>query len=213
MKAIPQDKRLQIAADYIAGLKVGEISTKYGINRTTVPAVVQMMGVPLRRSTLIERTGKMFGKLLVVARDSDNTSSWICLCDCGVRCTVHGQNLRRGLQVSCGCWRRERNTVHGHAIGGRSSPTYLSWVAMIGRCEDPGNRAWKYYGARGISVCESWHKFENFLADMGIRPARKTIDRYPNKNGNYELTNCRWATAKEQYANRRTAIEMQESST
>lgn len=74
---------------------------------------------------------------------------------------------------------------------------------MIQRCINPNDPAWKYYGGRGIKVCQRWMQFENFLADMGLRPPGLTIDRYPNNNGDYEPGNVRWATMKEQAANRR----------
>jgi hypothetical protein len=77
---------------------------------------------------------------------------------------------------------------------------------MIQRCTNPKNIGYKLYGGRGISVCQRWGAFENFLADMGERPPGTTIDRYPNNNGNYEPGNCRWATALQQRHNQRSAI-------
>lgn len=74
---------------------------------------------------------------------------------------------------------------------------------MRSRCERPNHRAYKYYGGRGIKVCDRWRKFENFLADMGDKPKGKEIDRYPDKNGNYEPGNCRWATRAQQMDNTR----------
>jgi hypothetical protein len=109
------------------------------------------------------------------------------------------ENLKRGPIV---------NRVHGH--GGRAqrrSPTYRTWDKMIQRCTNKNDDHYSYYGGRGINVCERWRKFENFLADMGERPIGPgrgfTIDRFPDKNGNYEPGNCRWATWKEQMNNTR----------
>jgi hypothetical protein len=76
---------------------------------------------------------------------------------------------------------------------------------MKQRCDNPKSTGYQYWGGRGISVCERWQSFENFLADMGERPEGKTIDRWPDNNGNYEPGNCRWATPKEQRHNRRDA--------
>jgi hypothetical protein len=88
---------------------------------------------------------------------------------------------------------------HGYA----GTPTYVTWCAMLGRCEDPRNASYPTYGARGITVCERWHRFENFLADMGERPSLDhSIDR-KDAEGNYEPSNCRWATRAEQNAARR----------
>jgi hypothetical protein len=75
---------------------------------------------------------------------------------------------------------------------------------MLQRCTNPNNTKFHLWGGRGIKVCKRWRDFANFFADMGKRPSRKhSIDRYPDMNGNYEPTNCRWATAKQQSANSR----------
>lgn len=80
--------------------------------------------------------------------------------------------------------------------------TYVSWDAMLQRCTNVKHHKWKDYGGRGIRVCRRWHKFENFLADMGERPVGKTLDR-KNNDGNYCKGNCRWATRSEQQRNKR----------
>lgn len=92
---------------------------------------------------------------------------------------------------------------HGHTSGRTMSPTYYSWSTMRTRCRNPKCNRYANYGGRGIRICERWELFENFLADMGERPSGLSLDRYPDKNGNYEPGNCRWATSKEQAQNRR----------
>jgi len=94
------------------------------------------------------------------------------------------------------------NLKHGHACGSAHSKTYCAWVDMRRRCEKSDHKAYKWYGARGISVCERWQKFPQFLADMGNAPSGSSLDRI-NNDGNYEPGNCRWATAEQQSRNRR----------
>lgn len=92
---------------------------------------------------------------------------------------------------------------HGHNPGsGRPSPTYRSWDAMRQRCLNPRDPYYSHYGGRGITACDRWRSFENFLADMGERPHNRTLDRIDN-DGSYEPTNCRWATPRQQRANQR----------
>ena len=83
------------------------------------------------------------------------------------------------------------------------------WYDMLQRCNNPNRNDYKYYGMKGIKVCERWYEFENFISDMGLRPSNKhSIDRFPDKTGNYEPSNCRWATAKEQANNKTNSISV-----
>lgn len=91
------------------------------------------------------------------------------------------------------------------------TPTYMAWASMIDRCSNPNTECFERYGGRGIAVCDRWRgSFENFLADMGGRPSSKhSIDRYPDNNGDYEPTNCRWATKSQQSRNTRRTFLVQ----
>lgn len=95
------------------------------------------------------------------------------------------------------------NKVHGHTTHSGTSPTYKSWHMMKQRCNNPNYNQFKDYGGRGIQVCERWLTFENFLADMGVRPPGMSLDR-KEQNGHYEPGNCRWASRSDQQRNRRT---------
>lgn len=127
-------------------------------------------------------------------------------CSCGIIRSVEQRRLVSGQTQSCGCRRRELAIAHNarrqKTNGGYKDPAYQSWKAMRSRCGDPNHDSWRYYGGRGIAVCARWGSFGDFLADMGPRPAGTSLDRI-NVNGGYELSNCRWATAEQQYENRR----------
>ena len=90
---------------------------------------------------------------------------------------------------------------HGHTRNGKESSEYISWAHMKTRCQNPNNDRYHRYGGRGIKVCERWQSFENFLADMGVRPPGLTLERMDN-DSNYEPGNCKWATQKEQANNK-----------
>lgn len=128
---------------------------------------------------------------------------WECRCDCGKMRFVSGNSLMRGVSQSCGCV-QQRVRSHGFCQGGHAgtNPTYKIWSGMRARCQCPTNKAYRYYGARGIMVCERWQNFENFYSDMGERPPGLTIERMDNNKG-YFPDNCKWATMDEQYKNKR----------
>lgn len=147
---------------------------------------------------------RKFGKLTVVCEVERRGTRrrWRCACMCGAFTVSDQADLLRGHSKSCGCSWGER---HGHMVGGKPTPEYRSWASMISRCEDPRQRSFTSYGARGIRVCRPWRRsFLRFLADMGPRPSPgHSLDRINNARG-YSASNCRWATAREQVLNRRT---------
>lgn len=160
----------------------------------------------LRRGTL-DISGKQFGRLFVLGPippvDGSGRKRWACHCDCGSFMVARSGELRRGDTTSCGCAKKAALTTHGQSI--QRTRSYTTWDGMIQRCTNPRNKKYHLYGGRGILVCEPWLTFEQFFADMGERPEGLTIDRI-NPDGNYEPSNCRWATAKEQNRNLRTNI-------
>lgn len=167
---------------------------------------------------MIDLQGKQFGRLTVLERtvSPNNKARWVCRCTCGSKMVASGDLLRNGTVKSCGCLRREMGVErgkasrkHGEGANGKETAEYRTWASMLSRCNNPNHRNYPHYGARGIKVCERWHSYENFLADMGRRPANfapgrggaYSIDRI-NNDGNYEPGNCRWATSAEQNNNK-----------
>jgi hypothetical protein len=160
------------------------------------------------KRTILIPVGSRFGRLTVTSRTEAKAgqATWLCRCDCGREVAVQGGALRRGHTSSCGCLRLEQ--LHGGSRGGRARRNECrSWRAMIRRCTVPTQDGYANYGGRGISVCQRWlDSFDAFYADMGKRPSRAySIDRI-NVDGNYEPGNCRWATMKEQAANKRATL-------
>ena len=153
----------------------------------------------------IDIAGNRFGRLVAIERiesSGHGSARWRCQCDCGRETTAFYMNLKTGRTRSCGCLKRDTIGALNRSHMMCRTPTWNSWRAMVERCTNPKNIGWRLYGGRGIEVCPRWLKFENFFADMGVRPKGKTLDRVNGALG-YAPDNVRWATMKEQQRNRR----------
>lgn len=153
---------------------------------------------------LIDLTGQRFGTLVVLGRaekaDSSNHTYWLCICDCGNKKIVSGQNMKCGHTTSCG---KGHSSKHGEY----NTRLYKIWGKMKARCLKPNNPRYKDWGGRGIKVCEEWQTYEPFR-DWALSNGYSndlSIDRIDN-DGNYTPDNCRWATAKQQSNNQSTNL-------
>lgn len=156
-----------------------------------------------RRANLV---GQVFGFLTVVeesGRTAKGAIEWLCKCSCGSTVNRDSTTLRLGRTTSCGCSSRSR--THGRTHGQTGTPLYRRWQAMIQRTSNSSHPFYEYYGGRGIKVCDRWREsFEAFAADMGpsFSPDLE-LDRI-DTNGDYEPSNCRWATRTQQARNARS---------
>ena len=156
---------------------------------------------------VIGLTGQKFGRLTVLGFDKqDNYRQymWLCKCDCGNIVSVRGYSLRSGNTQSCGCLQKDINLKLRQTHGKTNTRIYNIWVGMKQRCLTPSTSCYKYYGGRGISLCDEWKSFEPFneWAISNGYQENLTLDRI-DVNGNYEPQNCRWITLKEQQNNTR----------
>lgn len=150
--------------------------------------------------------GEKFGSLLVLDNPKEQTIATgkkylmvLCRCDCGKEKSINYRNLIYGKSKTCGCSWGLNLAKHGDY----KSITYSTWQAMLARCNNKNNGKYSLYGGRGISVCDRWKRYENFLHDMGVRPSKNhSIDRI-NVDDGYHPENCRWASQKQQCRNKR----------
>lgn len=157
-------------------------------------------------------TGQVFSRLTAIRRsgaNKDGRATWLCKCECGKELVILGKDLRSGNTRSCGCLHSDatakRNLKHGMASRGHKHPLYSTWCRIKQRCYNPDCEDYYLYGAVGVQVCERWrNSFEAFLEDVGTsKPTGTSIDRYPDKEGNYEPGNTRWGTDEMQANNKR----------
>lgn len=164
----------------------------------------------------IDRTGERHGRLVVIERGPDHIATcgqksvtWRCLCDCGNEILVPAKSLSIGRTHSCGCWQKERsseaNTTHGDSKqDSKYYRLHAIWRGMKARCSNQNTKAFPHYGGRGIKICDEWQDYLNFKewALSNGYDDSLSIDRI-NVDGDYEPSNCRWATILQQQRNRK----------
>lgn len=152
---------------------------------------------------VIDLLGTSWGNLSVIEMKGSNGNKsieWLCLCSCGRKIVVDGRRLRNGNTRSCGCLVGKGN--HHKTHGKTGTRVYNTWRGMLDRCNSPSHILFPKYGKKGITVCERWLSFENFLADMGEPGEGLSIERKDGNKG-YSPDNCIWADLKTQNCNRK----------
>lgn len=162
-----------------------------------------------------DQSGKKFNRWLLIKRVKDRKRPYyLCGCICGKRSIVRYDILLSGQSKSCGCYRSEKTTEFNTKHGKYGTDEYNIWRAMNNRCSNSKDISYKWYGERGIKICERWsvqnkNGFINFFNDMDLRPSKKdTIDRI-NNNKDYSPDNCRWATWATQSTNRSSNVRVE----
>lgn len=154
--------------------------------------------------------GQVFSRLTVIgeAPNRGPRPHWLCRCECGNLKEIGASAITKGATRSCGCLFLEyAKTTRGVKHGMFGTPTYATWRRMKQRCYCPGNPSYPDYGGRGIKVCDKWHDFAGFYADMGARPEGMSLDRI-DVNGDYATGNCRWLSMSGQQNNKRNSIRV-----
>lgn len=161
----------------------------------------------------IDISNQVFGRLTAIkyiGKNNHGDSQWLCQCECGKQSIVATYRLRNGHTRSFGCLNKEitleKSTTHGLS----HTKLYSVWKAMLSRCNNPKNKAYKHYGLRGIKVCKEWmdlQRFYDWAMNSGFKKGLE-LERIDN-DGDYEPNNCKWATRQEQVNNTRRNIKIE----
>lgn len=166
--------------------------TKLGLNILSFGEIV----AGKKRIDYDSLIGKKYNKWTILSYFSGKSCIIIsCRCECGTLSNIQSNAVLRGRSKSCKYCAPKKHGCY-------KSPTNSSWSAARNRCNNKNNKYYESYGGRGIKMCQRWDRFENFLADMGEKPDKMTLDRI-NNDGDYEPSNCRWATYSQQNSNQR----------
>lgn len=154
--------------------------------------------------------GKKYGRLLVIKRSEslNGKTRWLCKCDCGNECIVHGTSLKSGNTLSCGCYKAENAKKLYSTVRQNDKHLYAVWNGIKQRCTNPNNSSYHNYGGRGIKICDEWANNYKSFYDWAIHAGYekgKEIDRIDN-DGNYEPDNCRFVYKETQANNKRNVL-------